>query len=216
MAAAAPPLLLLGAKGGGSAIVEALLTLADIGYEAEYLEWDQLRDPQGRLMALNPLCEIPTLRLPGGEVLTESAAIALWVGDQRPAAGLVPGPGDPRRTAFLRWLVWLVAAVYPTFTYGDHPERFVAGQEAGQQLRASTDARREEAWRQFEHALTPAPWLLGAELTALDVYLAAMVTWRPGPAWFRTHCPRLHAVAAQVARRDALRPVWQRNKMTIA
>lgn len=216
MAAAAPPLLLLGAKGGGSAIVEALLTLAGIGYDAEYLEWDQLRDPQGKLMALNPLCEIPTLRLPGGEVLTESAAIALWVGDQRPAAGLVPGAGDPRRTAFLRWLVWLVAAVYPTFTYGDHPERFVDGKKPGQQLRASTDARREEAWRQFEQAVTPAPWLLGAELTALDVYLAVMVHWRPRVDWFRTHCPKLHAVAAQVAGLDALRPVWQRNEMTIA
>ena len=215
MNTAAKPLL-LGAKGGGSAIVECLLTLAGIEYDAEYLDWDQLRDPQGRLMALNPLCEIPTLHLPDGQVLTESAAVTLWVGDQRPAAGLVPGAGDPRRAAFLRWLVWLVAAVYPTFTYGDHPERFVDGKAPGEQLRASTNARREEAWRQFEQAMAPAPWLLGAQLTALDLYLAVMATWRPGPAWFRAHCPKLHAVAAQVARIDALRPVWQRNEMTTA
>lgn len=215
MAAARKPLL-LGAKGGGSAIVECVLTLAGIEYDAEYLDWDQLRAPQGKLMALNPLCEIPTLCLPGGQVLTESAAITLWAGDQRPEAGLVPGAGDPRRIDFLRWLVWLVAAVYPTFTYGDHPERFVDGKEPGQQLRDRTNARREEAWRQFEQTAAPAPYLLGAQPTALDLYLAVMVTWRPGPAWFRAQCPKLHAVAAQVARIDALRPVWQRNEMTPA
>jgi GST-like protein len=215
MTTAAKPLL-LAAKGGGSAIVECLLTLAGIEYDTEYLDWDHLRDPQGRLMALNPLCEIPTLCLPDGQVLTESAAVTLWVGDQRPAAGLVPAAGDPHRAAFLRWLVWLVAAVYPTFTYGDHPERFVAGKAAGQQLRASTDARREEAWRQFEQAISPGPWLLGAPLTALDLYMAVMVTWRPRTAWFRTHCPKLHAVAARVAGIEALQPVWQRNEITPA
>jgi hypothetical protein len=43
-----------------------------------------------------------------------------------------------------------------------------------------------------------------------------MATWRPGPAWFRTHCPKLHAVATQVARIEALQPVWQRNEITPA
>lgn len=215
MTAAAKPLL-LGAKGGGSAIVECVLTLAGIAHDIEFVDWDHLRNPQGNLMALNPLCEIPTLRLPDGLVLTESAAITLWVGDQRPGTGLVPGAGDPRRVEFLRWLVWLVAAVYPTFTYGDHPERFVHGQEPGQQLLASTSARREQLWRQFEQSVAPAPYLLGAEPSALDLYVAVMTTWRPRLAWFQTHCPKLHAVAAQVARIDALRPVWQRNEMTTA
>ncbi|MBZ4236614.1 hypothetical protein LAM40_24290, partial [Mycobacterium tuberculosis] len=35
------------------------------------------------------------------------------------------GPaGDPARARFLRLLVWIVANIYPTFTYGDYPERW--------------------------------------------------------------------------------------------
>jgi GST-like protein len=207
--------LLLAAKGGGSAIVEALFALAGVAHDVEHVAWDDLRQPGGRLMSVNPLCEIPTLLLPDGRVLTESAAITLWLGDQCPQAGLVPPPGDPRRTDFLRWLVWLVAAVYPTFTYGDHPERFVDGEAAGRQLRAATDARRQELWRQFEQAVTPTPFLLGSTPTALDVYLAVMLGWRPGAAWFQAQCPQLHAVALRMAQAEPVRTVLQRNGLHV-
>jgi hypothetical protein len=32
----------------------------------------------------------------------------------------------PERAKFLRWLVFIVANIYPTFTYADDPSRFVA------------------------------------------------------------------------------------------
>jgi GST-like protein len=207
---AAKPLL-LGAEGGGSTIVEAVFALAGMEYELEWVDWDDLRNPAGRLAQANPLCEIPTLLLPDGRVLTESAAITLWVGDWHPQAGLVPLPGDPRRADFLRWLVWLVAAVYPTWTYGDHPERFVDGEAAGQQLRAATDARRQDLWLQFERTARPAPFLLGAAPTALDIYLAVMTFWRPRTAWFQAHCPRLHAVALKARQLEPVHAVLLRN-----
>ncbi len=54
--------------------------------------------------------------------MTETAAIALMILDQRP--DLAPAPGTPQRQQFQRLLVWLVANVYPTFTYADYPERW--------------------------------------------------------------------------------------------
>jgi GST-like protein len=54
--------------------------------------------------------------------MTETAAIALMILDQRP--DLAPAPGTPQRPQFQRLLVWLVANVYPTFTYADYPERW--------------------------------------------------------------------------------------------
>ncbi len=54
--------------------------------------------------------------------MTETAAIALMILDQRP--DLAPAPGTSQRPQFQRLLVWLVANVYPTFTYADYPERW--------------------------------------------------------------------------------------------
>jgi GST-like protein len=57
-----------------------------------------------------------------------------------------------------------------------------------------TDAERQRAWRQVETAVT-GPWMLGGARSALDLYVWAMVHWRPGRGWFRTYCPRLAAIA---------------------
>lgn len=198
-------------KGWGSVLAEAMLELAGLPYDSEVAAFDTPGPDRDRLLMVNPLGQIPTLILPDGTVMTESAAIALHLADLRPEAGLAPPPGDPARPAFLRWLVFLVAAIYPTFTYGDDPARWVSGETAGKELRRSTDAFREANWRQIEAAIAPAPWTLGKRFSALDVYVAAMTRWRPRRAWFAEHCPKLHAVALATDAHPKLAAVWRRN-----
>ena len=114
---------LYGQAGSGSMIVEAAFAIADVPVECVDVAWDDLGWESGPLKDLNPLGQLPTLVLPDGRVMTESAAIVLHLADRCPAAGLAPAADHPEREAFLRWLIFLVAAVYPTFTYGDEPER---------------------------------------------------------------------------------------------
>ncbi|NVJ97740.1 MAG: glutathione S-transferase family protein [Alphaproteobacteria bacterium] len=202
---------LYGALGGGSAIVEALLTLAQIPYHTEFLEWGEFDAPDSHYGKINPLREIPAIRLPDGSILTESAAICLWVGDTMKGFPLVPAQDDPMRPQFLRWLVWLVASIYPTFTYSDHPERFVSGEEAKNALFASVQMRREKLWRQMENSLPFGPYALGNQLTAIDIYLSVMTRWRPRRAWFKEHCPKLFQAASYVDDIPALAPIWRAN-----
>ncbi len=204
-------LVLYGAKGGGSAIIEAQLDLLGIPYTRHYLAWEELSAPEGALAQVNPMCEIPTLLLPDGSVMTESAAITLWLGAKTPEGGLVPKADAPAYPQFLRWLVWLVASIYPTFTYGDHPERLLAGVDDARVLRTGTDRRREALWQRFEAQIDPAPWLLGKDISALDIYLAIMTRWRPGRDWFRTNCPKLFGVATRLDGHPALKGMWERN-----
>jgi GST-like protein len=132
--------------------------------------------------------------MPDGAVVTESAAMILHLADVAPASALVPPGDDPHRVAFLRWLVFLVAAIYPTFTFGDVPTRWTGGDEgAGAKLRAATDAHRERLWRYVETQVE-GPWMLGASWSALDLYLWPMTFWRPGRAWFEANCSRLHGI----------------------
>ncbi|MBK7974577.1 MAG: glutathione S-transferase [Deltaproteobacteria bacterium] len=208
-----PPYRLYSAKGGGSMIVEVAFTLAGLPFECHDVEWAQVGPESAVLAPLNPLGQIPTVVLPDGSVLTESAAIVLHAAEHAPAAELAPRPGDPRRAAFLRWLVFLNAAVYPTFTYGDDPLRWVEGDEpSAARLRRSTDAHREKLLTWLDREVVREPWFLGERFSALDVYLWTISLWRPGRAWFAEHAPRLHAIALAAEALPAVAAVHARNR----
>lgn len=123
-----PAHVLYGRKGWGSVIVEAQLAALGLAHVVEEVP-DLFESEQGRrdLARFNPLAQVPTLRLPDGTMMTESAAITLHLAEASGRDAFVPPVGHPARPPFLRWLVFLVANVYPTFTYADDPKRFVAG-----------------------------------------------------------------------------------------
>jgi GST-like protein len=142
--------------------------------------------------------------------MTESAAITLYLGDRAGADGLTPRFDEEARPEFLRWLVFLVANLYPTFTYADDPARFVTGVEAQGAFRDAVDRYGERLWTVIEQAAGQ-PWFLGARFSALDIYVAAMTHWRPRRAWIAAHCPNISAIALRTDAVPSLAPVWQRN-----
>lgn len=78
-------------------------------------------------------------------------------------------------------------------------------------LKAATDRYRERLWREFESDVSEGSWALGADFSALDIYIAVMTHWRPRRAWFATNCPRLSAIAARADAHPRLKAVLQRN-----
>jgi GST-like protein len=205
------PYHLIASRGTGSMIVEAAFALAKLPYEVAEIPYGEPGPQRNRLLALNPLGQVPTLLLPDGRTMTESAAIILHLADEAPQAGLAPAARDAARPVFLRWLIFIVAAIYPTFTYGDDPARWASDEASGKHLRQATDEHRKELWRYFAAQTPCKPWVLGNPFSALDLYVAVMTTWRPGPAWFKQECPALAAIAARVAQLEPLRAVWKRN-----
>lgn len=203
--------LLFTSRGCGSAIAEALLELARIPYEREEHAFKTLGPGNERIRAYNPLGQVPTLVLPDGSVMTEVAAIALHLADAAPDAGLAPKVGDPARPQFLRWLVFLVADVYATFYYADKPEKFVSGDAPAKELKESIREHRLNLWRMLENVVAPAPWFLGRQFSALDVFVAVMTRWTPRRDWFAENTPKLMAIARAVDERPELKEVWARN-----
>jgi GST-like protein len=202
---------LFACAGWGSAIVEAALTLSDLPFAIESVDMKGGPGARRELLRVNPLGEIPTLILPDGTIMTESAAIILHLADLAPNAGLVPLEPSARRTVFLRWLIFIVAAIYPTFTYGDDPSRWVKDETGQGELNASTDAARERHWAQFEAAIHPNPWILGG-FSAVDIYVTVMAHWRPRREWFEAHTPKLDAIARAGLALPKLKNVWERNE----
>ena len=204
--------VLHGAPGWGSAIVEAQLDWYGLPYRlidcGDLFADEAARD---KLRPLNPVVQVPTLVLPGGQVMTESAAITLHLADITGRDDLVPGPQAAERAPFLRWLVFLVANVYPTFTYADDPSRFVKGDEATRKaFRAEVDAYAQRLWTAVE-AAAGAPWFLGARFSALDIYLGVMTNWRPRRSWFAERAPRVNAAGLAAPALPPLAATFARN-----
>lgn len=201
---------LYGVPGWGSTLAEGALAWTGIDYDFIDVEGFDAHGPaRDRLLEVNPLARIPTLVLPEGQVMSESAAIVLHLADLHPKAGLAPPPGDPRRPAYLNRLAWFVSALYPTFTYRDYPERWAPS--APDELIERVDAFRQSLWQQFEYQVGEGPWVLGDEPSALDLYVTAFSRWRPRRPWLAEHCPRLHAIALQAEDLPQLAPVMARN-----
>lgn len=202
--------LLLGCKGCGNAIVEAAFTVAAIPIDYEEVDYSNDSPTRARLLSVNPLAQVPSLVLPDKRVMTESLAILHYIDDRAPGAKLIPAKGDPAREAFYRWAVFIVAALYPTFTYGDDPKKWVPDDEGAKALKESTNRHRENLWKQLD-SVAGSPWLLGNTFSALDLYCAVMVYWRPGRKWFDANAPKIMAIAKRAAASDAVAPVIAKN-----
>ncbi len=200
--------VLYGNPGWGSAIVEAQLAVYGLPFRVENAgDLFESEAARAKLRPLNPLAQVPVLVLPDGRALTESAAITLHLADLTGRDDLVPGPQAAERAEFLRWLVFLVANIYPTFTYADDPARFVKAEEPVQKaFRTEVDAYAQRLWGIVE-AAGGTPWFLGSRMSALDIYLAVMTKWRPRRAWFAEHAPKLLAAGDAAAALPAVAPV---------
>jgi GST-like protein len=195
----------IGTRGCGSVIAEGALILAGVSYQREEIDYEH---PTPEFLALNPLGQVPTIVMDDGSIMTETAAFAIWLDGEHPRAKLLPPVGDPQRAYALRWLVYVVAAIYPTFTYGDQPAKWAG--DAGEALRASSNAHRERCWKQVESA-AKGPWFLGDRFSMLDVYIGVMTHWRPRREWFAANAPKLHAIAVALDADPRFKPLIDAN-----
>lgn len=205
---------LYGSKGCGSAAIEAGLTLAGVPFAFIDAEPWTPSPAVDALRELNPLCQVPTLVLPDGTVMTESVAILIWLDAQYPNAGLLP-VAPKERAIHLRWLVYLAANNYPAISIGDFPERWIAGDAQQEELKRNAKARLESYWQLLETHLGPQPGAmpngLGTQACALTALITTMSYWRPGRAWFNQHCPQLLASIRYTESDSRLTDVWARN-----
>jgi GST-like protein len=205
---------LYGKKGSGSASVEAALAI--IGEPCRIVEtasWDR-NAAFDELLAINPIGQIPTLVLPDGGVLSESAAIHIHLADTHPAARWLPADAEARAQA-IRGLVFIAANCYPMITIIDFPERFVAdlGEDEALQkrVRTATRERLHLHWDMFADMFAARPFLNGEAIGALDVYAAVVSKWSGGRPHIAAARPALHATLARIEADPRVAAVFARH-----
>ena len=202
---------LYGCRGCGSAVVEALLERAGVQFAYHEVKPSKPGPAIDALKAVNPLAQLPTLKLADGTGMSESAAIIVMLADSYPAARILPAVGDPRRALALRWIVFIAGNMYPAIGVVDFPERWVKSQAARAELKDGAVERLKVYWTLLEQALKPAPYLLGSEMTALDIYAAMLSRWEPGRAWVDEHCRQVASALALAEQDPIVARVWERN-----
>ena len=199
-------------NGAGSVAVEALLAACGADYEVVVLN----RKPDGAFEdffhAINPKAEVPTLVLPDGSVMTESAAMMIHIAEQFPGARLAPLPGEAGRAQFLRWQVYLATALYGSDLRLFYPERFTTDAQGADGIKARAAEMMMHEFGIYADALGERTFMLGS-FSAVDIYAAMLCTWAPDmQALFATH-PNLGRMYDAVVANPAVAKVWARNEM---
>jgi GST-like protein len=203
--------LLYGAAGSGAVAVEAALRVAGQPYElVEAVTWNE-DDPQSgdRVLAANPMRQIPALVLPGGEVMTESAAILIRLAELHPQARLAPGADAPGRGQFLRWMAFVSSAIYALYWVKDDPSRLAPDPAAQEPLVERTLERIAQCWGIMESQVSPDRYILGDELSVLDLYVAVVSRFSPRRERFYEVAPRMGEVVRRVDEDPRLVELWR-------
>jgi glutathione S-transferase len=171
-----PAFKLYGRRGAGSLAVQIVLEEIRARYEIEWVE----RTPEAleALKLINPAGKIPALALPDGRVVSESAAILIYLTSAYPAAQLAPAGGSAY-AHFLQWMVYLSANLYDTALRYYYAERYsIAGATAAAGIKAQ--AVEDYAKHLGVAAQALAPYLAGETFSAADPYLYMIAGWYPG------------------------------------
>ena len=204
---------LYGSKGSGSAAVEAALLLCGAPFRIVHASSWEADSDQAALLKANPLGQIPTLQLPDGSVLTESAAMLIHLGLVHPASGLLPDQPSARAQA-IRGLVYVAANCYAAIGVIDFPERWCEGgdEEMHKAIRAGARRRLHECWDVFADQF-PAntPFLGGERPGALDLLATVVSRWSGARPHVREHRPALHALFERTQAHPRLAPLFARH-----
>ncbi|GGC94740.1 glutathione S-transferase family protein [Undibacterium terreum] len=203
---------LFGTRGSGSAMVEVALQLAQAEFRiVDAASWEESAGLE-ELKKINPLAQIPTLVLPDGSVLTESAAILMHLGLEYPASGLLPQQASARAQA-LRGLVYIAANCYAAIGIVDFPQRWCtkANEDEQQRIIAGSKQRLHHLWDVFADTF-PANLLLdGMHPSALGLMATIVSRWSGSRVHLATSRPAFSALLLRLEQDPQLAAVMQRH-----
>jgi GST-like protein len=152
--------------------------------------------------------QIPTLVFPDGEIMTESAAILIDLADRHPGARLAPAPADPRRRQYLRWMVHVSSAIYSLHWIKPDVGRIGAPAAHRDSVVRAVHDRIAYCWQQMDAQVSPGRFLLGDDLSVLDLYVTVVSRFGPWRTRFYEAAPKMTPVVRRVDADPRLSKFW--------
>jgi len=185
-----------------------LWMLEELGqsYALEYTDVQSGAGQTSSFLALNPMGKLPVL-VDGDTVVTESAAIGLYLADRYGLGSLAPQFDDPARGTYLRWSLF-APSVMETAVHAKVAKWEYRPAQAGW-------GKYESMLAATESAIGEGPWLLGDRFTMADVIFGGTLRslLRFGLLEAR---PALTAYASRLSERPAARAAEAKNAAVVA
>ena len=148
-----------------------LILLDELGadYHLHLLNINTGEQRQPDYLKINPMGKVPAV-VHHGALVTEQAAVYLYLADLYPEKGLAPPIGDPLRGPYLRWMVF----------YGSCFEPAVVDRSLKRDpppLSTSPYGNYDTMLQTLTAQLEKGPFLLGEKFTAADVLWGTALTW---------------------------------------
>lgn len=178
--------------------VRILLEELGAPHRLEVLDLGSGQARDSAYLRVNPLGKVPALRH-GEALITEQAAIYLYLADLFPERGLAPPIGDPLRGPYLRWMVFYGSSFEPAVV-----DRALQREPGPRAMSPYGDF--DAVLKTVVDALTPGPYLLGERHSAADVLWGAALGWTTRFKLVPEE-PAILAYLARVEARPAVRKI---------
>ncbi len=186
----------------------AVWMLEEVGvpYELRFVDMMKGGTKAPEIVALNPMGKLPILT-DGDAVVTESAAIALYLADRHAYGRLAPKVDDPKRAAYLRWSFFAPSVIEPGLMAKSSEWTYKDSQAGWGSYDAMITA--------MEEAVTGREYLLGDTFTMADVVFGGTLRFM---LMFKMIAPRpsFNAYAERLGARPALKRAEEINAKSCA
>lgn len=189
-----------------AATVVWMLEEVGVPYELRFVDIMKGAQKQADLVALNPMGKLPVLT-DGDTVVTEVAAIGLYLADRYAAGRLSPAIDDPKRGTYLRWSLFAPSVIEPGAMAKASGWTFKPGQAGWGDY--------ESMLRAMEGAVSGRDFVLGDTFSMADVIFGGTLRYMLQFKMIEP-TPTFTAYAERLGARPALQRAEARNAKIIA
>ncbi len=199
--------------GSGGFAVHAIL--AEAGARYRVVEVDTKKGDQRKksFLKLNPMAQVPVLELPSGQVMTESAAMVIYLADKLAGGKFAPKPNSSARPSYLRWLTFLAVNPYTADLRYFYCDRYTTEPAGAEGVKAAALRDMEGQFEILDKAIGKNKFTLGKTYTAVDPYVLMLATWHPDPNALFGRLKNLARVCDAVKSRKAIAPLNEFHKL---
>lgn len=148
-----------------------VLNESGFNYEVEKVDLASKKTEKGAdFLAINPKGYVPVLALDDGQILTEGPAIVQYLGDQKPATGIVPKVGSMERVREQEWLNFITSELHKSYSPLFRPTT----PDEYKKLAREYLAKRLTV---LDKHLAGKQYILGDKFTAADAYAFTVLRW---------------------------------------
>jgi len=189
-----------------AATVVWMLEEVGVPYELRFVDLLTGKHKLADILALNPMGKLPILT-DGSALVTESAAIGLYLADRYAAGRLAPHLDDPRRGTYLRWSFFAPAVIEPGLLAKAAGWAYKEGQAGW--------GNHESMIGAMQTALADGDYLLGSEFSMADIIFGGTLRFMLQFKMLEP-LPVFVAYAERLGARPALQKADARNAAVIA